>query len=95
MANLTLATSSRPRLGCMALSQKTKTKGKHFFKKNSISLHTSEVASKICERCLEPWMIPIIQLTRHDAKPLLEMFAQNADLQMGSIMLPSLKNGTF
>lgn len=35
------------------------------------------------------------QLTRHDAKPLLEMFAQNADLQIGSIMLPSLKNGTF
>lgn len=30
------------------------------------------------------------QLTRHDAKPLLEMFAQNAGLQMGS-MLPSLK----
>lgn len=31
------------------------------------------------------------QLTRHDAKPLLEMFAQNAGLQMGSILLPSLK----
>lgn len=35
------------------------------------------------------------QLTRHGAKPLLEMFAQNADLQMGSILLPSLKNETF
>lgn len=35
------------------------------------------------------------QLTQHDAKPLLEMCAQNAGLQMGSTMLPSLKNGTF
>lgn len=41
--------------------KKQKQKVNIFFKKSSISLHMSEVASKICERCLEPWMIPIEQ----------------------------------
>lgn len=35
------------------------------------------------------------QMARHSAKPLLEMFAQNAALQMGSVTLPSLNTGMF
>lgn len=47
----------------MALSPKNKNRKVNIFfkKKNYISLHTSEVASKICKRCLESWMIPIEQ----------------------------------
>lgn len=46
VANLTHVTSSRTDRAAWLCTPKTKTKGKNFLKK-SISLHRSEVASKI------------------------------------------------